>query len=166
VSRNPPRVQVWLALGSNLGDKLANLRAAVRAIEALPMTRVLAKSPVYRTPPWGKTDQDWFANAAIRIETGLEPQPLLEAVLGIEQELGRIRRERWGPRVIDIDVLAYDSVTLATATLTLPHPAMAERAFVLMPLQSIAPDFKIAGKPISEVLSRLDCTGIKPIADL
>lgn len=159
----PKATRAFLALGSNIGDKAANLRAAREAIAALPGTRVVAASAVYRTPPWGKTDQDWFANAAITVETTLEPLALLEACLAIEIRLGRVRRERWGPRVIDIDLLAHGETRLTSDRLTLPHPAMAERAFVVIPLREIAPDLVIAGRPIGEVIAGLDATGIEPM---
>ncbi len=152
----------YLALGSNIGDKPAYLRAATAAIDALPETRVVAKSSIWRTPPWGKTDQDWFANAALGVETALSPLALLEACLAIEIRLGRVRRERWGPRVIDIDVLLHGNANITTERLTLPHPAMRERAFVLMPLQEIAPDLILGGTPIAVLLAGLDTTGIEP----
>lgn len=162
----PKATRAFLALGSNIGDKAENLRAARNAIATLPGTTVLATSSVYRTPPWGKTDQDWFANAAIAVETPLAPLALLEACLAIEIQLGRIRRERWGPRVIDIDVLMHGDARLTSERLTLPHPAMAERAFVLIPLREIAPDIAIAGRPIGTVIAGLDSTGIEPMEKL
>ena len=157
-------VRAFLALGSNIGDKAENLRAAVAAIDALADTKVIAKSAIYRTPPWGKTDQDWFANAVIAVETGLAPLTLLEACLAIEIRLGRVRRERWGPRVIDIDVLIHGTTSLTSERLTLPHPAMHERAFVLIPLREIAPELMIAGKTISGLIEGLDSQGIEPMA--
>jgi 2-amino-4-hydroxy-6-hydroxymethyldihydropteridine diphosphokinase len=153
-----------LALGSNIGDKIGHLRRAVDAISTLPRTRLVAQSSIYRTPPWGKTDQDWFANAAVTVETGLSPQDLLVAVLDIEKQLGRVRRERWGPRVIDIDVLMHGETVLKTETLTLPHPAMTARAFVLVPLNEIAPDAMIRGKSVTAWLAGLDAKGVDPIA--
>ena len=159
-------VTACLALGSNLGDKVGHLRQAAAAIAQLPQTRILAQSSIYRTPPWGKTDQDWFANAALSVETALSPHALLEAVLEIERRLGRIRRERWGPRIIDIDVLTHGDAVLATDTLTLPHPAMTERAFVLVPLNEIAPDLVIRGKTVRHWLAALDATGITPMVPL
>lgn len=162
----PKATRAFLALGSNIGDKAANLRAAAKAIAVLPGTTVVAASSVYRTPPWGKTDQDWFANAAIAVETTLAPLALLEACLAIEIQLGRIRRERWGPRVIDIDVLMHGEARLTSERLTLPHPAMAERAFVLVPLREIAPDVVIAGHPIGVVIAGLDSAGIEPMDKL
>lgn len=162
----PKATRAFLALGSNIGDKAENLRAAAKAIATLPGTTVIATSSVYRTPPWGKTDQDWFANAALAVETVLEPLALLEACLAIEIRLGRVRRERWGPRVIDIDVLLHGETRLTSGRLTLPHPAMAERAFVLIPLREIAPDLVIAGRAIGEVIAGLDSTGIEPMEKL
>lgn len=159
-------VTAYLAVGSNIGDKVGNLRAAVEAIAALPETRVTARSSAYRTPPWGKTDQDWFANAVIAVETGLAPLALLEACLAIEVRLGRIRRERWGPRLIDIDLLRHGRSARTSEYLTLPHPAMHERAFVLIPLQEIAPRIKVAGQPINTLLAGLDTAGIEPMAAL
>lgn len=158
--------KAYLAVGSNIGDKVGNLRAAVEAIAALPETRVIARSSAYRTPPWGKTDQDWFANAVIAIETGLTPLALLEGCLDIENRLGRVRRERWGPRIIDIDLLRHGTTRRASERLTLPHPAMHERAFVLIPLQEIAPHLRVGGQPINRLLEGLDTTGIAPIAAL
>lgn len=160
------QARAFLALGSNIGDKTGHIRRAVAAIAALPGTRVTARSALYRTPPWGKTDQDWFANAAIAVETTLGPEALLEACLAIEAELGRVRRERWGPRVIDIDLLTHGETRISTDRLTLPHPAMAERAFVLVPLGEIAPDFALDGQPIATLLARLDRQGIEPIERL
>ncbi len=159
-------VTAYLALGSNLGDKVGHLRAAVAAIGALPMTRVTARSAVYRTPPWGKTDQDWFVNAVIAVETTLSPEALLQGALAIEQQLGRVRRERWGPRVIDIDMLLHGDAQRATPSLTLPHPAMTERAFVLVPLHEIAPDLVVQGRLSAQWLAGLDATGIEPMASL
>lgn len=156
----------YLALGSNIGDKAGHLRQAVARIAALPETRVIARSSIYRTPPWGKLDQDWFANAVIAVETGLEPAPLLEACLAIEAAMGRERRERWGPRVIDIDLLIHGTARLESAKLTLPHPAMTERAFVLVPLAEIAPDLAIRGRPVAEILAGLDRAGIEPMERL
>ncbi|WP_284178430.1 2-amino-4-hydroxy-6-hydroxymethyldihydropteridine diphosphokinase [Rhabdaerophilum sp. SD176] len=166
LAEDASRVMAYLALGSNLGDKVGHLRQAATAIAQLPQTRILAQSSIYRTPPWGKTDQDWFANAALSVETNLSPAALLAAVLEIERQLGRVRRERWGPRIIDIDVLAHGDAVLATDTLTLPHPAMTERAFVLVPLNEIAPDLVIRGKPVNQWLAGLDAASITPMVPL
>lgn len=159
-------VTAYLALGSNIGDKNRHLSAAASAIEGLPGTRIVARSAIYRTPPWGKVDQDWFANAVVAIETRLDPEALLQTCLAIEIAHGRIRRERWGPRVIDIDILFHGEARLKTGKLTLPHPLMHERPFVLLPLQEIAPEIVIAGRPIAEVIAGLDTAGLQPVATL
>ena len=159
-------VRAYLGLGSNIGDKIGYLRAALSALKAIPGITVVAASSIYRTPPWGITDQDWFANVAIGIDTTLEAPALLEACLAIEQSLGRVRKERWGPRVIDIDVLTYGDAEIDTPRLKVPHPAMGERAFVLIPLQEIAPNFRLNGVAIGTLLTALDGTGISPIDHL
>src|SRR5277367_4092901 len=149
------KARVVLALGSNVGDKAASLRRALRAIASDPEIELTAVSRFYRTPPWGKTDQDWFVNACALGRTSLEPKALLERVKALEVELGRAPTERWGPRVIDIDLIAYDDVTLKTERLTLPHPELFNRAFVLMPLTEIAPDLAIAGVRVGDAAARL-----------
>ena len=151
----------YLGLGSNIGDKAANLAAAVEGLAAVPGLRVVARSADYRTPPWGETDQDWFLNGALAIETDLDPHALLDACLGVERDLGRIRERRWGPRVIDIDVLHYAGAAVSDARLVLPHRYVRERAFVLVPLAEIAPDLVIGGETVTEALAKLDRTGIE-----
>ena len=131
--------KAWLSLGANIGEPRVQLAEAVRRIGALPTVRVMMQSSVLSTKAWGKTDQPDFANMAIEIETGLEPIELLDAVLAIELEMGRVRKEVWGPRLIDIDIIAYDDVQMQTDRLTLPHPYAHERDFVLVPLGEIAP---------------------------
>ncbi|WP_336489064.1 2-amino-4-hydroxy-6-hydroxymethyldihydropteridine diphosphokinase [Methylobacterium nigriterrae] len=152
--------QAYLGLGSNIGDKAAMLDAAVEGLAARPGILVTARSAAYRTPPWGDTDQDWFLNAALGVETDLSPHGLLEACLSVETALGRVRARRWGPRVIDIDVLHYAGAEVSDERLVLPHRFVRERAFVLVPLAEIAPDLVIGGETVSEALSRLDASGI------
>ncbi len=125
-------MRAWLGIGSNIGDMAATLDRAVASLAATPGIRVLARSSDYRTPPWGKTDQPWFLNGAVAIETDLDPHALLDACQGIEHALGRVREERWGPRIIDIDVLAYEGAAVDDARLVLPHRYVRERAFVLV----------------------------------
>ena len=149
------RAPVVLALGGNVGDKVASLRRALRAIAGEPGIELTAVSRFYRTPPWGKTDQDWFLNACLLGRTSLEPEALLERMKALEVKLGRAPAERWGPRVIDIDLIAYDDMTLKTGQLTLPHPELFNRAFVLVPLAEIAPDLAIAGVGVGEAAGRL-----------
>ncbi len=149
------KARIVLALGGNVGDKAKSLRRALRAIASEPGIELSAVSRLYRTAPWGKTDQDWFVNACALGRTNLKPEALLERVKRLEVELGREATERWGPRVIDIDLIAYDEVTLKTERLTLPHPELFNRAFVLVPLAEIAPDLVIAGVRVGDAAVRL-----------
>ena len=149
------RARIVLALGGNIGDKAASLRRALRAIAGEPEIELIRVSRLYRTAPWGKTDQDWFLNACALAWTSLAPEALLERLKALEVELGRVSGERWGPRLIDIDLIAYDDVSLKTSTLTLPHPEALNRPFVLVPLAEIAPDLAIAGVRIGDAAARL-----------
>ncbi|HEY1863383.1 MAG TPA: dihydropteroate synthase [Roseiarcus sp.] len=149
------KTRVVLALGGNVGDKVKSLRRALRAIASEPGIELTTVSRLYRTPPWGKTDQDWFVNACALGRTSLKPEALLERVKSLEVELGREPTERWGPRVIDIDLIAYDDVVLKTERLTLPHPELFNRAFVLQPLAEVAPDLVIGGVRVGDAAARL-----------
>lgn len=152
---------LYLALGTNLGDRPANLRAAVAALP--PAVRVTAVSPIYETPPWGFTDQPAFLNMAVRGKTNLPPLALLDFLKTLETDLGRRQSFRWGPRLIDLDILFYADLTLDTPPLTLPHPRLHERAFVLIPLADIAPALvhPVLQKTIAELLPGCDTTGIR-----
>ncbi|MGV8856570.1 MAG: 2-amino-4-hydroxy-6-hydroxymethyldihydropteridine diphosphokinase [Devosia sp.] len=130
----------WLSLGANIGDPRAQLAEAVQRIDQNPDITVVSQSSVLTTKPWGKTDQPDFANMAIAVETTLDPIDLLDGLLGIELAMGRVRKEVWGPRLIDIDIIAYERVQLKTDRLTLPHPHAHERDFVTDPLSEIAPE--------------------------
>jgi len=130
---------VYLALGTNLGDRSANLQAAITSLA--PGVGVVQESPIYETPPWGYEDQPAFLNMVLRAETELSPQELLSHLKKLETELGRRQSFRWGPRLIDLDILFYDDLVLDTPPLVIPHPRLHERAFVLVPLADIAPDF-------------------------
>ena len=163
MSTAPSWHAAYLGLGSNIGDKAATLADAVARLAATPGIRVTARSSDYRTPPWGDTDQDWFLNAAIGIETRLTPHELLEAGLAIETAMGRVRERRWGPRVIDIDVLSYEGAAISDARLVLPHRFVRERAFVLVPLAEIAPTLRIGPETVTEALAKLDANGIERI---
>jgi dihydropteroate synthase len=154
-SRDDGKARFALALGGNVGDKARSLRRALRAIANEPGIELTAVSRLYRTAPWGKTDQDWFVNACALGRTTLAPEALLDRVKKLEVELGREPTERWGPRVIDIDLIAYDDVTLKTERLTLPHPELFNRAFVLVPLAEIASDLVIAGVRVGDAAARL-----------
>lgn len=153
-------MRAYLGIGSNVGDMATMLDRAVTGLAAIPGIDVVARSADYRTPPWGKTDQPWFLNGAVAVETDIDPHGLLDACLRVEHDLGRIREERWGPRVIDIDVLAYEGASIDDARLVLPHRYVRERAFVLVPLAEIAPDLVIGGERVVDALAKLDSTGI------
>jgi 2-amino-4-hydroxy-6-hydroxymethyldihydropteridine diphosphokinase len=152
---------VYLALGTNLGDRLHNLEAAVAALP--PAVTVLSRSPVYQTPPWGVTNQPEFLNMVLKGETRLGPQALLEHLKHLETELGRRPSIRYGPRLIDIDILFYGRLVLNTPTLTIPHPHLQERAFVLVPLADLAADFihPSLEKSVLQLLAAVDTTGVK-----
>ena len=153
---------VYLALGTNLGDRPANLRAAIAALP--PGVTVLANSPIYETPPWGVTDQPAFLNMVIKGETHLSPQRLLKHLKHLETRLGRVPSIRYGPRKIDLDLLFYDDILLNTPELTIPHPRLHERAFVLVPLADLAPELvhPVLGKTVRQLLAEVDTTGVKP----
>ena len=151
----------WLSLGGNLGDPAKSMAAALRILDAEENTRVVAVSALYRTPPWGKTDQPDFLNAAAQLATRLSPRELLDLCLEAEQKLKRVRAERWGPRLIDIDILLFDDVAVREPGLEIPHPRLSERAFVLAPLAEIAPALEIGGVPAAEWLAKLETAGIE-----
>jgi len=132
--------KVWLSLGSNIQDKKEHLQFAVQALNAHPDVMILRKSSIYQTSPWGKVDQDVFLNAVVEIQTDLEPLALLDVCQAVENSAGRKRDEHWGPRTLDIDLLFYDNIEIKTERLTLPHPHMHERLFVLAPLSELVTD--------------------------
>ncbi|WP_244314428.1 2-amino-4-hydroxy-6-hydroxymethyldihydropteridine diphosphokinase [Pannonibacter tanglangensis] len=154
-----------LGLGSNMGDPKQNLAVAVARLDALPGLRVVDVSPAYRTPPWGPVPQDDYRNICLVVETSLSPVELLRACLAVEKDMGRVRDVRWGPRLIDIDVLLYDRVRLDHPELTLPHPRMAERAFVLVPLADIWPEAVITDG-LSVAAARAACPGTDEVVRL
>ena len=148
-------VEATLGLGGNLGDPVAAFATALARLRAHVAVELKAVSSVWRTAPWGKLDQPEFRNMAGLIETSLSAEDLLALCLAIERESGRERRERWGPRTLDIDILTYGSETIDRPGLQVPHPRIAERAFVLAPLAEIAPGMRIAGHSVSELLITL-----------
>ena len=152
-----------LGLGSNLGDKRRIVAEAIARLEA-GGAHVLRRSSDYRTAPWGLTEQDWFVNACVLVETALAPEALLALCQRIEHELGRTREIRWGPRSIDIDILTYADVVRDEPALTLPHPLVLERAFVLAPLAEIAPDLEIRGRRVADALADIGTEGVVKLA--
>lgn len=153
-----------LGLGGNIGDPVKAMASALGVLDAHPDSRVAAVSRLYRTPPWGKTDQSYFFNSCAAVETRLPPEALLDLCLSIEREMKRERIERWGPRTLDIDVLTYEGVEQDAPRLELPHPRMTERGFVLMPLADIAPELVVRGRTVSDWLVGTDIAGIE-VAD-
>ncbi len=149
-----------LGLGGNVGDVAAAFAAALERLDGAPEVGVAAISSLYRTPPWGKLDQPDFLNAATLVETTLPARALLELCLAVERGLGRERIERWGPRLIDIDILTYGGATIDEPDLVIPHPRLTERAFALAPLAEIAPNLKVGGRTVVDWLARVDRAGI------
>ena len=145
-----------------MGDKMGYLIRARRLLTSMHADiKVTDSSHIYRTAPWGETDQDWFLNACIAVETSLSPEKLLDACQTIEQHLGKKKLRHWGPRTIDIDLIAYgDGRTVHSDMLTLPHPYAVQRCFVLVPLADIAPDLKLDNLTVSQHRQNMDCDDI------
>jgi len=135
----------YIGLGSNIGERQQNITTALKLLHYPPTVQVLRVAPLYSTAPVGDTDQDWFLNTVAEVKTSISPLELLKALLAIENQLGRVRTRRWGPRNIDLDLLLYGSTTMDTAELTLPHPRMTERAFVMVPLADLNPVLMMPG---------------------
>jgi 2-amino-4-hydroxy-6-hydroxymethyldihydropteridine diphosphokinase len=159
---------VLIALGGNVGDVRATFQKAIANICGMTQGVLKARSSDYSTPPWGDEQQAPFINACIEIETALDPHALLFTLHKIEARFGRdrARETRWGPRTLDLDLIAYDDVSMQTPELTLPHPRAFERAFVLVPLAEIAPDRVIAGHSVTSALAQLSTEGILRLPDL
>jgi len=157
-----------IALGGNVGDVRATFKQAIATICGMVQAALVARSSDYATPPWGNERQARFTNACIKIETSLDPHALLYALQRIEQKFGRERSSevRWGPRTLDLDLIAYDDITLQRPELTLPHPHLFERAFVLVPLVEIEPDRVIGGRSVKEALAELSTEGIQRLPDI
>lgn len=157
-------IRVYLALGSNLADPLHQVQSALDALAAIPQSRLIACSSLYRTPPYGPPDQPDYLNAAVALDTGLSPEALLDHTQRIELEQGRVRKDhRWGPRTLDLDIMLFGDLTLATTRLTVPHYDMHNRAFMLLPLREIAPDLCLPdGTRIADLLAPLDSSAIRP----
>lgn len=149
-------MSVYIGYGSNLGDRLDNISRALRKVDSLPETEIIAISPIYETAPVGYLDQDDFLNGVCALRTSMEPVVFLEALLGIEKSLGRSRAFHWGPRTIDLDILFFNDLVLQLPNLCVPHPELAKRGFVLYPLYDLAPElwhpvFKVT---VAELLVR------------
>lgn len=159
---------VLIALGGNVGDVRTTFRKAISNICGMTQAGLVARSSDYETPPVGDIPQDNFINAAIEIDTDLDPHALLFTLHKIEHKFGRNRATegRWGPRQLDLDMIAYDDVVMLKPELVLPHPATTQRAFVLVPLAEIAPERMIAGKTVTEHLAKLSTDGIVKLPEL
>jgi 2-amino-4-hydroxy-6-hydroxymethyldihydropteridine diphosphokinase len=157
-------VRAFLGLGSNLGDRLANLRRAVELLDATPEITVVRTSSVYETAPVGLPQPDYL-NAVAEVRTSLTARALLDAALEVERALGRVRAERWGPRTVDVDVLTYGDEHIEEPGLSVPHPRMHERAFVLIPLLELEPAPTLPGdRIIEQVRDVLDDPGVRMFA--
>ncbi len=150
-----------IALGSNLGDSRAILDAALITLDQILGIAVKSRSSWYKTAPVGPSQPDYLNGCAL-LEVEQSPQELLKTLLGIEQKFGRVRKEHWGPRTLDLDLLLFDDLILETPDLQIPHPRMTQRAFVLVPLVEIAPDWiePVSRLAISELVQKLDCSGV------
>jgi|YNPBryBLVA2012_1023415.scaffolds.fasta_scaffold44624_2 2-amino-4-hydroxy-6-hydroxymethyldihydropteridine diphosphokinase len=156
------KVTAFIALGSNIGDRATNLRAALRLLEGDDYTQVVAASSIYISKPVGVKEQPDFLNAVAKLATTRSPDELLDLCLEIERRLGRVRTIRWGPRVIDLDILVYDDLSVTKDELVIPHPEMMNRAFVLVPLAEIAPDLVLpGGMSAVEAAAAVDTQGLE-----
>lgn len=160
------QVTAFVALGSNLGDPAQQIRAALRALDKLPDTRLVRRSALYRNPPEGGLDQPAYLNAVAAIETRIGPRALLDRLLGIERAQGRVRDYPNAPRTLDLDIVLYGDGVIQEAGLTIPHPRMMQRAFVLAPLAEIAPDVVVpGGGRVADLLRNVDASGMIRIPD-
>ena len=151
---------VYIALGTNIGDRAENMQQALKELESI--MQIEERSPIYETPPWGLVDQPDFLNQVVRGETELSPVELIKALKGIESEMGRVPTIRYGPRLIDLDLLFYNDLVFEAEKLSIPHPRMRGRAFVLVPLADLAPEFihSVYGETVIELLAEVDPAGI------
>ena len=162
MNREP--VRAWVGLGGNLGDVEATLTEALMVLDGLPQTSIRSQSAFYRSPPWGRTDQPAFTNAAVELQTRLAARVLLDYLLEIETRFGRVRRpdDKWGPRKLDLDLLVFGDEQLNQPGMHVPHPRLSERAFVLVPMNEIAPRLEIPGLGVvRDLLAAIDATGIE-----
>jgi 2-amino-4-hydroxy-6-hydroxymethyldihydropteridine diphosphokinase len=161
---NARHARAYVGLGSNLDDPAAQLRRAFDELAALDGVHGVRRSRLFRTPPWGRLDQPHFVNAVAELDTTLSPRPLLDRLQALEARFGRARRERWGPRVLDLDLLLHGDAVLDEDGLHVPHPRLHERAFVLVPLAELAPGLVVPGRgAVSSLLAGVDATGIEAL---
>lgn len=159
-------MKAYIGIGTNIGNRAENIKQAVEALNHLPGTRVEKVSSVYETEPWGYTEQDNFLNVCIRVETAFSPKALLGACLGIEAAFGRERPFKNAPRIIDIDLLMYENVKMNEEELTVPHPRMQERAFVLVPLKDLLCELQFDDVDYNEAYNNCDKSGVKRLSEI
>lgn len=160
ITDNRPIATAALGLGGNIGDPALTMALALQTLDQRQDCEVLSVSHLYRTPPWGKLDQAEFFNCCALVKTTLPPPLLLEVCLDLERSMKRVRLERWGPRTLDIDILLYDDQVVDAPNLSIPHPRMVERGFVLRPLADIGEELVVSGKSVAEWLKKLDISDI------
>lgn len=158
--------KAYLGLGTNMGDKQAYLKEACKIISDNPNINIVKISKVYKTKAWGYTNQDDFLNICIEVDTNLSPEELLEVCHEVENKLNRVRVIRWGPRTIDVDILFFNNIISTDENLTLPHPRIKERAFVLIPLMDLNKELAIDNKTISYYLSNLEKEELKQVEEV
>lgn len=160
-------MRAWIGLGANLGDPVAQIRSALRDLDAIEATRLVRHSSLYRSAPWGGIEQPPFVNAVAELETALSPHALLDALLAIERRHGRVRDGvRWGPRSLDLDLLVHGDERIADTALAVPHPHLSERAFVLVPLAEIASELRVPGVGVvADLLARVDASACERLQD-
>jgi 2-amino-4-hydroxy-6-hydroxymethyldihydropteridine diphosphokinase len=161
-------IRAFVGIGGNVGDVETTLAEAMWALDSLPQSSIRSQSRLYRTPPWGNTEQPPFLNAVVELQTRLAPRVLLDLLLEIETRFGRDRSEseKWGPREVDLDLLTYGDEQVDEPGMHLPHPHLHERAFVLVPLAEIAPSLEIVGVGrVRDLLAAVDASGISAIDD-
>ena len=149
-----------IALGSNVGDKRANIARAIELLTTRGDIVLIGRSRDYRSAPWGVLEQDWFVNAVITVATELGPHDLLTRCQDVENEMGRVRLKKWGPRLIDVDVLIYRDQRINDPDLIVPHPFIAQRGFVLVPLREVAPALRIGGESLDVLIGRIDTSDL------
>lgn len=165
MSSNGDKRRAWLGLGGNIGDVKTVLQEAIDLLRGNDGVELIEVSPLYKTPPWGVEDQPWFLNCCVEVSTTASPEELLEICQEAERQGKRQRTVRWGPRTIDIDIIAFEGIDQVEQRLTIPHPRATQRAFVMVPLADIAPELKLSGKTIQEWAKELDADGLQPASD-
>lgn len=151
-----PHFDAAVGLGSNIGDKVANIDRAIALLTANSHVKLVARSRNYRSAPWGVADQDWFVNACVTVQTDLSARELLVRCQAVENDMGRVRKQKWGPRLIDVDILTYRGQTISEPDLKVPHPLIAVRGFVLIPLNEVASGTILNGQSLRSLIDSID----------